>query len=89
MDGSPRPAELDGPGVASHLTVKKSVAESVFCVWVTPVMCFFLAAGLFKAYSPMLDSEKVLHIVFILLLCCLQALMLTKLYTDPLTSSHC
>ena len=59
MDGSQRLAELDAPGMASHLTVKRSVTESVFFVWVTTVTCFFPVAELFKAYSPMLDSQSV------------------------------
>ena len=70
MDGSPRLAELDAPGVAPHLTAKKSVNESVYCVWVTTVMCFFPAAWHFKACCPMVDNEKVfaqsLHFAFVL-----------------------
>ena len=49
---------------------EKICYKSVFCVWVTTVMCFFPAVWLFKAFSPMLDSEKgfahSLHFAFVL-----------------------
>ena len=70
VDGSPKLDELDAPGLAPYLTVKKSVTESVFCIWVATVMCFFPTALLFKACSPMLDSEKAFvhsfHFAFVL-----------------------
>ena len=62
VDGSPRLVELDAQGVAPHLTVKKSVTESVFCVWVTTVMHFFNVAWCFKAFLPMLFAHS-LHFV--------------------------
>ena len=57
MVGFPRFAEVDPQSVAPHLTVKKSVTESVFCVWVM-TKSFFPAAWLFEACSALLDSEK-------------------------------
>ena len=88
VNGSPGLADLDAPGVAPHLTVKKSVTESVFCVSVTTVMCFFPATWLLRLDLPCWTVKRFLHIFCILPLCCLQALMLIKLYTDPLTSNH-